>query len=51
MCDALAAVLCKPIPPSQITLCHGGDFGDDGVSIDDVIKASKHYHSYNQCEN
>ena len=37
MCDALAADLCKPIPPSRITLFHGGDDGGDGDDVDDVV--------------
>ena len=40
MCDALAADLCKPIPPSRITLFHGSDDGDDdddGDDGDDVV--------------
>ena len=38
MCDALAADLCKPIPPSLITLFHDGDGGDDSDDVVSVLK-------------
>ena len=41
MCDALAADLCKPIPPSPITLFHDGVGGDDSDDGDDVVSVLK----------
>ena len=41
MCDALAADLCKPIPPSLITLFHDGDGGAGGDDGDDVVSVLK----------
>ena len=41
MCDAPAADLCKPIPPSLITLFHDGDGGAGGDDGDDVVSVLK----------
>ena len=41
MCDALASDLCKPIPPSLITLFHDGDGGADVDDGDDVVSVLK----------